>query len=40
MLELSVKIRSQLGRQTDKVRKQGFIPAVLYGQKVKNLNLS
>jgi len=40
MLELSVKIRSQLGRQAEQVRKQGFIPAVLYGQKVKNLNLS
>ena len=40
MLELLVKIRSELGRQATKVREQGFIPAVLYGQKVKNLNLS
>lgn len=40
MLELLAKIRSELGRQANKVRKQGFIPAVLYGLKVKNLNLS
>jgi len=40
MLELLAKIRSELGHQAEQVRKQGFIPAVLYGQKVKNLNLS
>ena len=40
MLELSVKMRSELGRQANQVRKQGFIPAILYGPKVKNLNLS
>ncbi len=40
MLELLVKIRSELGRQASKVREKGFIPAVLYGQGVKNLNLS
>ena len=40
MLELSVKIRSELGRSVKKVREQNFIPAVLYGHKIKNLNLS
>jgi len=40
MLELLAKLRSETGRQVGKVRKQGFMPAVLYGQKVKNLNLS
>jgi len=40
MLELSVKMRSELGRQANKVRKQGLIPAILYGPKIKNLNLS
>jgi large subunit ribosomal protein L25 len=40
MLELLAKIRQERGRKNKQVRKQGFIPAVLYGQKVKNLNLS
>ncbi len=39
MLELVVKIRSELGRQAEKVRESNSIPAVLYGPGVKNLNL-
>ncbi|MAF20416.1 MAG: 50S ribosomal protein L25 [Parcubacteria group bacterium] len=39
MLELSVKLRQELGRQNKQVRKQGFIPAILYGRKVKNIPL-
>lgn len=38
MLELSVKIRPEAGRNKA-LRKQGLVPAVLYGHKVKNLNL-
>lgn len=40
MLELSAKLRSVTGRQNEKIRKQGFIPAILYGHKVKNLSLA
>jgi len=40
MLELLAKVRSELGCHVESVRKKGFIPAVLYGQGVKNLNLS
>jgi len=39
MLELTAKIRSQKGRGLNQLRKQGLIPAVLYGQKTKNLSL-
>jgi large subunit ribosomal protein L25 len=39
MLELSVKTRPDVGRGNNKLRKQGLIPAVLYGHKVKNLHL-
>ena len=39
MLELSSKLRSETGRQNKRIRKQGFIPAILYGHKVKNLAL-
>jgi len=40
MLELLAKLRQTTGRANTKLRKQGFIPAVLYGQKVKNLVLT
>ncbi|MFH1671407.1 MAG: 50S ribosomal protein L25, partial [Candidatus Portnoybacteria bacterium] len=40
MLELIAKVRQATGRANVKLREQGFIPAVLYGQKVKNLLLS
>lgn len=33
-------MRSMVGRQNKQIRKQGMIPAVLYGHKVKNLLLS
>ncbi len=39
MLELNAKIRKELGSKNNKIRKQGMIPAVLYGPKVENLNL-
>lgn len=39
MLELSAKLRPANGRQNKQIRKQGFIPAILYGHKVKNLVL-
>ncbi len=39
MLSLSAKIRKELGREVEKLRKEGLIPAVLYGPGIKNLNL-
>lgn len=39
MLELLVKLRQGTGRKNKEIREQGFIPAILYGQKVKNLLL-
>lgn len=40
MLILSAKIREILGKKTKKLRKEGLVPAVLYGQKIKEpLNL-
>jgi len=38
MLELLAKLR-QAGRKNGQFRKQGFIPAILYGRKIKNLAL-
>lgn len=38
MLELLAKLR-QPGRKNGQFRKQGFIPAILYGRKIKNLAL-
>jgi len=40
MLELLAKLRQETGRKNKQIRKQGFIPAVLYGQGIKNLSLS
>lgn len=40
MLELSAKLRRETGVKNKQLRKQGFVPAVLYGHKVKNLLLS
>lgn len=40
MLELSAKVRSVTGHHNEKIRKQGLVPAVLYGHKVKNLSLT
>ncbi|MCD6500460.1 50S ribosomal protein L25 [bacterium] len=39
MLSLEAKIREKLGRKTKSLRKQGFLPAVLYGPEIKNLSL-
>lgn len=39
MLELLAKLRSETGRKNKSYRNQGWIPAVLYGPKVKNLSL-
>jgi len=39
MTILSAKIRKDLGRKTEKLRKKGIIPAVLYGPKIENLSL-
>jgi len=39
MLTLSAKIRKELGKKVKNLRKKELIPAVLYGPKIKNLNL-
>lgn len=39
MLTLSAKIRQTLGKKVKSLRKSDVLPAVLYGPKVKNLNL-
>lgn len=39
MLTLSAKIRKELGKKVKTLRKGGVLPAVLYGPKIKNLNL-
>ena len=40
MLELLSKLREETGAKNKQVREQGFIPAILYGYKINNLNLS
>ncbi len=40
MIELSAQLRPITGRQNEQIRKQGLIPAILYGHKVRNLALS
>lgn len=39
MLSLSAKIRQTLGEKVKNLRKEGFLPAILYGPKIKNLPL-
>ena len=39
MLILSANTRKDLGRKLKKVRENNFVPAVLYGPKIKNINL-
>ena len=39
MLELAVKLREETGKNNKQLRKQGFIPAILYGHKTKNTPL-
>src|SRR3989338_1001027 len=40
MLSLSGKIRTELGRKSKKIIRDGWIPAVLYGRKVKSAPVS
>jgi len=39
MLEINAKIRETLGKKVKTLRKEGIIPAVLYGEKVKSTPL-
>ena len=39
MIKLSAKIRKEIGRKTNVLKKSGRIPAVVYGHKVKNVLL-
>lgn len=39
MLTLSAKIREITGKKNKTIRKKGFLPAVLYGPKIKSLSL-
>lgn len=39
MITLNVKIRDEKGRNTNKLREQGIVPAVVYGPGEKNLSL-
>lgn len=39
MFTLSAKIREVQGRKVKTLRKKGILPAILYGHKIKNLNL-
>ncbi len=39
MLELSANLRQSVGRKNNEPRRQGLVPAVLYGHKVKNVSL-
>jgi large subunit ribosomal protein L25 len=38
-LKISAKIRKEKGKKLKTLRKKGVLPAVLYGPKIKNLNL-
>jgi len=40
MLTIDAKIRELKGRQTEELRREGMIPAVLYGPGIANKNLS
>jgi len=39
MIEINAKIRETLGKKVKTLRKEGIIPAVLYGEKVKSVPL-
>jgi len=39
MISISAKIRKEIRREVKALRKEEFLPAVLYGPKIKNLNL-
>ena len=38
-IQLSVKTRNKLGKQTSSLRENDILPAVLYGRKIKNQNI-
>lgn len=40
MLKLSAKLRQETGGKNKRLRRDGFIPAVLYGAGIKNVNLA
>jgi large subunit ribosomal protein L25 len=40
MLKISSKLRTRLGRETLKLRENGWMPAVLYGPGIENMNLA
>ena len=40
MLSLKATIRTQLGRKCKKLRRDGYIPAILYGRKIESLPVS
>jgi large subunit ribosomal protein L25 len=40
MLSLSAKIRKETGKKSQSLRDKGLLPAVLYGPKLKNINLA
>lgn len=39
MLEIKAKIRKESGKKTNKLRKKGVLPAVVYGSKIKPVSL-
>ena len=40
MTELKAKSRTELGRKSNALRRAGFLPAVLYGEKVKSMPIA
>ena len=40
MIFLKATIREELGRKSKKVRRDGYVPGVLYGRKVKSTPIS
>ncbi len=40
MLELKAEVREIIGKKVEQLRKTGLIPAVLYGHKIKSVNLT
>ena len=40
MLTLNAKIRTEQGRKTEELRREGVVPAVLYGPGIENKNLA
>ena len=39
MTKLNAQIRNTFGKKNQALRKSGFIPAILYGHKTKNISL-